>query len=208
MLRCRRRRRRRVHDDDHPRRGRQPVDGGLEEARPRFRELALRYPRQYRDAARGPAPAAGDPGRGGEQRTLRPVHDRHLRSSAVGEEGVDRESQSVHRQGFVLRAGRPHPRYQGCPQLQQQSLRGALLRRVINAHVPQGHAAGCRRDDARSPDVGPGRGGGAEGQQLERQRNLPPRPARLGRAARSAGHRGQHIWRALVCNGSQRSPSM
>ncbi len=44
---------------------------------------------------------------------------RHLRGAAVGQEGVARGPGSIHREGFVLCARRPHPRSQVGPQLQE-----------------------------------------------------------------------------------------
>ena len=133
---------RRLHADDHPRRGRQPADGRPPEAGARLPEGSSRHPGQDRDPAREPAPAAGHRGCRHQERPLRPVHHRHLRSSDLGQERLDRESRSLHPEVLVLRARRPDPR--GCQgaHLQLEPLRRALLRRVIDAHVSKGPPPG------------------------------------------------------------------
>src|SRR5213082_2525793 len=54
---------------------------------------------------------------------------------------------------------------------------------------------------------GRGRGRRAQGQQSEQGylRNLPPRPSWLGRAARSAGHDRQYLWRQMVRSTMERA---
>src|SRR5438477_3218190 len=97
---CRRWWRRGWYDHSHAGGSRQPAAARPETADRRLPELALGHPGQSRDASRGPAEAAGNPGCGGQQRAIRPVHHRHLRGAAVGQERMDRKPQSLQREGF------------------------------------------------------------------------------------------------------------
>lgn len=130
-------------------------------------------------------------------RTVRPAHHRHVRSRALGRQGLAGADERAARR---LRPGRPVALGARRSLRQGHAVRPAVLRRSLDHLLPQGPVPAGRAADARATDLDPAR-------RVRRQaqppgpgpvRYLPARQGRLGREHGVDRHPGQRLRRTLV----------
>ena len=155
-----------------------------------------RHPREVGDAGRGRAAPARHHRHRHAGRPVRRDDDRHARDPDLGQEGLAAGDQARRR----LRRRRPAARDPQRPVVRRQAVRRAVLRRELDADVPQGSRRQGRRQVRRPPDVGPGARRRRQDERPEgrRVRHLPARQAGLGRQHGLPHDDGQRLRRPVV----------
>ena len=141
------------------------------------------------------APARDDRHRH-QGRPVRRDDDRHVRDADLGQEGLAQRAQARRR----LRRRRPAAGDAQRPVGRRQALRRAVLRRELDADVPQGPDRQGRHHVRRAPDLGPGARRRRQDPRPEgrRVRHLPARQAGLGRQHGLPHDDGQQLRRPVV----------
>ena len=134
--------------------GWQPADEDARTAQGRFRVVTPRHFVEPACAAREPGARQGHHRHRHRRRPVRPGHRRYVRGPAVGQEQVDRRGRHHPPAGPYVRLQRPVPEHSQRPRIGRQAVRGAVLRRELGAHVPQGHLAEGGRDATGQADLG------------------------------------------------------
>ena len=161
-----------------------------------LREGVSRHQGQMGDARGRRAQAAGHDRHRHQGRPVRRHDDRHVRNADLGEEGLAHRDQARRQ----LRRRRPAAGDAQRPFGRRQALRRALLRRELDADVPQGPGRQGGRDVRRAPDLGPGEGRRRQDERPQggRLRHLPARQAGLGRQHGVHHDHGQQLRRPVV----------
>ena len=191
-----------LHRHGHRRRGVQSADYRPDDpADPvGVRERQPGNHRQIRHLHRGRSAGRDRKGREHAQQLVQRHHDRAVRDAAVRQGRLARRPEhAVHQRRLVLRRLRPAARGRQVAVLQGRPVRGAVLRRVVDALLQQVDAVRGRDHHADAPDLGAGRGRRGQAQPAgQGGGNLPARPGRLGRQHGLARHGDQHLRRRVV----------